>query len=226
MTNLEVIASSLEDAIAAEKGGAHSVEVCVDLANGGITAPLDVVKAIRDAVNIDMNVMLRPHSETFVYSEADIDLILEQVAVFKTLGIQTAVFGAHTKDGKLDIDLIRQISEAAHPLPLTVHRALEWSSNPDESLPQLIGIAQRILTSGNAPSAPEGQESLKIWVEQYGEQLRFAAAGGIRLHNIREIADSTKAHECHVGTAAQINGEVSVEKVRELYKALGQQKTF
>ena len=220
MTNLEVIASSLEDAIAAEKGGAHSVEVCVDLANGGITAPLDVVKAIRDAVNIDMNVMLRPHSETFVYSEADIEGMLEQVTIFKTLGIQTAVFGAHTQNEKLDIDLVRQISEAAHPLPLTVHRALEWSSNPDEALPQLVGIAKRILTSGNAPSAPEGQESLKMWVERYGKQLRFAAAGGIRLHNIREIADFTKADECHVGTAAQTNHVVDVAKVRELKIAL------
>ena len=220
MPHLEVIASSLEDAIKAEKGGANSVEVCVDLANGGISAPLDMIKAIRDAVQIKMNVMLRPHSKTFVYSQADIEWMLEQVSIFKTLGIQTAVFGAHRKDGTLDIELIQQIAQSAHPLPLTVHRALEWSSNPDESLPQLVGLAKRILTSGKADSAPEGQASLKAWVEQYGEQIRFAAGGGIRLSNIRAIADFTGVHECHVGTAAQTNGVVDVEKVWTLCEAL------
>lgn len=220
MPNLEIIAITLNDAIAAEKGGAHSIEVCVDLANGGLTSPLELIKAMRDAVNIEMNVMLRPHSKTFVYSKADIELMLGQVAIFKTLGLQTLVFGAHTPDGKLDINLIKRIAEASNPLSLTVHRALEWSSNPDEALPKLIGIADRILTSGDGASAPEGQEGLKKWLNQYGEKIRFAAGGGIRLNNIREIADYTGVHECHVGTAAQTEGAVDVEKVRELLAAL------
>lgn len=220
MTQLEIIAITLKDAITAEKGGAHSIEVCVDLANGGITSPLELVKEMRDAVNIEMNVMLRPHSKTFVYSEADIDLMLEQVAIFKTLGIQTLVFGAHQANGKLDINLIQRIAKAANPLPLTVHRALEWSTNPDEALPQLVGIAERILTSGDGASAPEGQDGLKKWRNQYGEKIRFAAGGGIRLNNIREIADYTGVHECHVGTAAQTDGTVDIKKVRELVTAL------
>lgn len=221
MTNLEVIASSLEDALAAEKGGASSVEVCVDLAQEGLTPPLDMVKAIRDAVQIEMNVMVRPHNNGNVYSEADIALMLKQVERFKALGIQTIVFGAHNPDGTLNVNLMKQIAAAANPVPLTLHRALEWSSNPDEGLAALIGVPKRVLTSGPALSAPEGQVGLKAWVEQY-PSYRFAAAGGIRLSNIREIADNTGVDDCHVGSAAQTDGQVDVDKVRGLIAVLEQ----
>lgn len=220
MTRLEVIATSLADATAAAEGGADSVEVCVDLPADGLTPPLAMVQAIRDAVSIDMNVMIRPHNAGFVYDAAAVDTMLASVAQFKPLGVQTLVFGAHRADGTLDIELIRRIVEAADPVPLTVHRAFEWSSNPDESLPLLVGLVQRILTSGPAPSAPEGIAGLRRWVEQFGDHFRFAAAGGIRLTNIRAIADATGVHECHVGSAARTDDQVDTAKVRALRAAL------
>lgn len=220
MTYLEVISQSLPDAIAAAEGGAHSVEVCVDLAAEGLTPPLDLVRAIRDAVPIAMNVMLRPHNRGHVYGPADVAEMLEQVAQFRALGIQTIVFGAHTPEGALDLALIRQIAGAAAPVPLTVHRALDWSTDPEGALPGLIGVAARVLTSGPARSAPEGVEGLRRWVARYGDRLRFAAGGGIRLENIRAIAERTGVHECHVGTAAQIGGAVDAGKVRALRAAL------
>lgn len=220
MTALEVIAQTLQDARAAAQGGADSLEVCVDLAAEGLTPPLDLVRRIRDAVPIPLHVMLRPHNNGHVYSPAEVALMLEQVAQFKALGIQTIVFGAHTPAGALDLALIRQIAAAAAPLSLTVHRALDWSRDPEGALPGLIGVAARVLTSGPARSAPEGQAGLRRWVAQYGDRLQFVAGGGIRLENIRAIADFTGVHACHVGTAAQTGGAVDVEKVRALRAAL------
>jgi copper homeostasis protein len=216
LTYLEVIATSLEDAIAAEQGGAHSVEVCIDLPADGLTPPLALVQAIRDRVQIAMNVMIRPHNNGFVYDATAIEGMLVTIADLKCLAIQTLVFGAHRADGTLDLALIQRIAAAADPIPLTVHRALERSSNPDAALPQLVGVAQRILTSGPAASAPEGCEGLRRWVTQFGEHFRFAAAGGIRLDNIRAIADATGVSECHVGSAARTNNRVDVDKVRQL----------
>lgn len=225
MTQLEVIATSLEDAIAAAEGGAHSVEVCIDLPNEGLTPPLAMVQAIRDAVPIAMNVILRPHNDGHVYDAATVNLLLAQVAAFKPSGIQTLVFGAHNPDGTLNVELIRQVAEAAAPLPITVHRALEWSANPDEALPQLIGMAARILTSGPAPpsmaaSAPAGIAGLRDWVAAYGEHFHFAAAGGIRLDNIRTIARQTGVAACHVGLAARTQDRVDPAKVRRLLTAM------
>lgn len=220
MTRLEVIAATVDDALAAQHGGADSVEVCVDLPAEGLTPPLAMVRAIRDAVQLDMNVMLRPHNNGHVYSSDDIALMLDQLEAFKALAIQTIVFGAHTAAGTLDVDLIRRIAQAAAPVPLTVHRALEWSRNPDEALPALVGVAARVLTSGPASSAPEGIGGLRRWVDLYGQHFRFAAAGGVRLDNIRAIADATGVHECHVGTAARTGDTVDADKVRALVAAL------
>ncbi len=220
MVRLEIIATSLADAIAAAQGGADSVEVCVDLALDGLTPPLEMVKAIRDAVRIDMHVMLRPHNNSFVYSEHEIAAMLAQVDLFKPLGIQSLVFGAHREDGALDVDLIRRIAQTAAPLPLTVHRALERSSNPEDALHRLVGVAARILTSGPAASAAEGRDGLRRWVQTFGTHYRFAAAGGIRLENARDIMLFTGAHECHVGTAARTGDAVDPHKVRLLRAAI------
>jgi copper homeostasis protein len=220
MVRLEIIATSLADAIAAEQGGADSVEVCVDLALDGLTPPLDMVKAIREAVHIDMHVMLRPHNNGFVYGEREVATMLAQVDLFRPLGIQSLVFGAHRKDGALDVDLIRRIAQAAAPLPLTVHRALERSSNPEDALHRLVGVAARILTSGPAASAAEGRAGLRRWVQAFGAHYRFAAAGGICLENARDIMLFTGAHECHVGTAARTDDAVDPHKVRLLRAAI------
>src|SRR3712207_462978 len=75
MYRLEVIASNVTEALEAQAGGAHSIELCVDLTVGGLTPPLDVARAVRDAVSIDVNMMIRPHAESFYYSPHDIDLI-------------------------------------------------------------------------------------------------------------------------------------------------------
>lgn len=220
MVKLEIIATSRLDAVAAAQGGADSVEVCIDLAADGLTPPLDMVKAIRDAVQIDMNVMLRPHNNGFVYTGRDMDLMLAQIETFKPVGIQSLVFGAHNPDGTLNIDLIRQIAEAASPISLTLHRALDRSINPDDTLPQLVGVVKRILTSGPAPSASEGQEGLRRWVAAFGQHYRFAVGGGIRLDNAREIVTFTGVHECHIGTAARTHDVVDREKVRQLQAVL------
>ena len=56
---LEVIACSLEDALAAESGGADRLELCSRLDLSGLTPPLEVVTAIVKAVRIPVRVMIR-----------------------------------------------------------------------------------------------------------------------------------------------------------------------
>lgn len=220
MTTLEVITSTLADAISAEAGGAASAEICVDLVADGLTPPLSLVQSIRDAVELDLNVMVRPHNNGFVYSAADRDLIFNTIAAFKPLGIQTMVFGAHLQDGRLDLDLIREVAQAAAPVPLTLHRALERATNPDEGLQNLIGVVDRVLTSGPAANAPDGMIGLLEWVNYYGLNYRFAAAGGIRKEHVQEIARTTGVDQVHVGTASLTNGVVDADKVRELVEQL------
>jgi copper homeostasis protein len=220
MPNLEVIACTLEDALAAQAGGADSLELCVDLPNDGLTPPLDVVQHIRDAVRLPLHVMLRPHARDFVYSAADMEVMLAQVAAFKSLGIQSVVFGAHTPDGRLDLPTLLQIIQAAAPLPVTLHRALDRSSNAAELLPQLVGVVPRLLTSGSGGSASEGASVLAQWVVTYGNAFEFVVAGGVNAETIIPLYQQIHAPTYHVGSAARTHNRVDTAKVIHLRRLL------
>jgi copper homeostasis protein len=219
MANLEIIALTLEDAIAAYQGGADSLELCVDLAQDGLTPPLDMVKAIRDAVPIELHVILRPHAFSFKYNEQDCDHILTTLKHLIPIGVTGVVCGALKNNQQLDEKLMRNIAKNKGDLILTMHRALDISANPTSTLHDLKGIAERVLCSGGARNVWEGREQLGQWVHFF-PQFRFVAAGGVRLDNIKEIASITQAHEIHIGSGVRLQGIVNTERVRQAKELL------
>jgi copper homeostasis protein len=217
MPDLEIIASTLEDALAAKAGGADSLELCIALEEDGLTPPLPTVQAIRDAVDLPLNVLLRPHARSFVYTKSEIEEMWQEMQALKQIGVNTIVFGAQTEEGKLDIGLIEDFAEST---PLTLHRAIDTCSNPEEALEALKSKLPRVLTSGGENSAWEGRAFLKAWQAAYGQQLRFAIASKINLENIAALAEAIGAPEYHIGSAARTNGKVDMAKVRALKAAL------
>lgn len=225
MPALEIATTSLDDALHAQAGGADSIEISQNLALGGLTPPLDLVRRIRDAVTLEVNVIVRPHARDFVYTPAEIDTILTDTAALAQIGIDGIVFGACTPANYLDIELIRQVREAASGVPITVHRALDESADPEAALIALRGIVPRILTSGPALNAWDGRDGLQHWVATHGDHFRFVASGGLKLEHLAEYAAQVRAHEYHFGSAARTGGVVAVDKVRQLRAVLaGTQK--
>src|ERR1051326_1190273 len=56
---LEVIVCCVADAFEAQKGGASRLEVVRDLDRGGLTPSIQLVQAIKDAVDLPLRVMVR-----------------------------------------------------------------------------------------------------------------------------------------------------------------------
>jgi copper homeostasis protein len=219
MPQLEIAITSLEDALLAVEGGADSLEVLRDLPNGGLTPPVDLVRSILARVTVPINVIVRPHA-SFHYSDVEFGEILRDAGVFAQMGVASIVFGAVTADNHLDVAMIRQIAEAISPTPVTVHRALDVSTDPESALRSLIGVVPRVLTSGPAPNAWEGRESTRQWVEQYGQHFQFVLSGGIRLEELAELYAITSAPAYHIGGAARTGNRVDVENVKRLREAL------
>ena len=220
MPELEIAVTSLQDALHAVEGGADSIEVLRDLPNGGLTPSPELAASILADFSIPVNVIVRPHARGFHYSREEVEIILRDAQRFAELGAASIVFGAVTADNHLDIALIKQIAEAIAPTAVTVHRALDDSAAPEVSLQALVGLVPRILTAGPAPSAWEGREVTRSWVERYGQHFRFALSGGIRLDQLSELAQTTRAQVYHVGGAARTDDAVDVDKVRRLREAL------
>lgn len=220
MVELEIAVITLEDARRAVEGGADSLELLRDLANGGLTPPADLVRAVLDEVEVPVNVIVRPHARSFQYDAAEVDEILRDAQAFAALGAASIVFGAVDVDGRVDTALVKRVAEAIAPTPVTLHRALDTSVEPEAALNALIGIVPRVLTSGPAPDAWQGREVTRQWVESYGQHFRFVLSGAIRLEQLVELAAITRAHCVHIGGASRSGDAVDVEKVKRLWDAL------
>lgn len=220
MPQLEVAATSLEDALRAVEGGADSLEVLIDLPNGGLTPPASLVRGVLANVTIPVNVIVRPHARDFRYSDAEFAQILRDAQTFAQMGAASIVFGAVTADNHLDVSMIREVADAIAPTPVTVHRALDGCADPESALDSLVGVVPRILTSGPAPDAWEGRNVTRQWVERYGQHFEFVLSGGILLEQLAELHAITGAHVYHIGGAARTNGMVDVNKVKRLKEAL------
>ena len=70
----------------------------------------------------------------------------------------------------------------------SVHRAIDVAADPVEAIRACMrcGVA-RVLTSGGAPSAPEGVPTLRRMVDAANGMLSIAAGGGVNEGNAAEV---------------------------------------
>lgn len=196
---LEVCVDSLESALAAEKGGANRIELCSALVIGGITPSPSLFESIRKVSNIKINVLIRPRFGDFCYSTDEFENILEDVKLFRNLGVNGVVIGCLLPDGNLDIIRMKLLKEAAGPLSITLHRAFDMCLDPIKVIHQCkeIGI-NTILTSGQRDSCLLGAENLARFVKEAGAEVDILAGGGISASVIKEIQPKTGLTHFHM----------------------------
>ena len=71
----EICANSVESCIAAQEGGAHRVELCASMPEGGTTPSIGEVKLARRVLDIKLHVIIRPRGGDFVYSPLELDIM-------------------------------------------------------------------------------------------------------------------------------------------------------
>ncbi|KAF8215853.1 copper homeostasis CutC domain-containing protein [Mycena galopus ATCC 62051] len=166
---IEVCVDSVRSALNAVRGGADRLEVCGNLGVGGGTTPsLGLLKAIQNSVDIPLMVMVRPRTGDFLYSEDEIEVMLEDIRVFKQYNVCGVVLGALRPDGRVDVEVTKRLVDEALPLQVCFHRAFDMTCDPAEALADVmnIGGVSRILTSGHGPTAPESLDTLESLFEK------------------------------------------------------------
>ncbi|KAG1834381.1 copper homeostasis protein CutC [Suillus variegatus] len=149
---LEVCVDSTESALAAVEAGADRLELCSNLGLGGGTTPsLGLLKAIRKVAPIvPIMIMIRPRTGDFVYTEAEFDVMIEDIRYFRENDVQGVVFGVLTPQGDVDVARTQRLVLEALPLQVCFHRAFDMT--PWHQLSQIDGLT-RILTSGQGTTA-------------------------------------------------------------------------
>jgi copper homeostasis protein len=177
--------------------GARRVELCSALgATGGITPSAALIEAVVDAAAVvpssddapilEVHVLVRPRPGGFVYSSAEIELMLRDVTLATDQGVDGVVLGALTSSGTVDVARMRDLIAAADDAEVTFHRALDVIADPLAALDTLaeLGVA-RVLTSGGATRAGDGLSRLAALVERSAELgIEVMAGGGVTAADI------------------------------------------
>ena len=196
---LEACVETLEEAIVAEKKGAHRIELCSRLDLDGLTPNLKLVLRVLNSVSIPVKVMIRPRGGDFYYNGMELDTMRKQIRLFKKTGVSGVVFGVLNRAGRLDLDQIITLAELASPLEVTIHKAIDKSKDPVEEIRQLVKNPRitSVLTSGKADTAGKGQHILKLMMEAAGTSLTIIPAGRITKENLESIHRAIGATEYH-----------------------------
>ena len=203
MRIVEVCCSSLGEVREAVVGGARRVELCAAITCGGVTPSHATIKSITEAaLDIDINVLIRPREGGFHYSDEEVDVMCHDIEFCRRMGVHGVVIGALTQDGEIDIEACRRMVEAAGDLSITFHRAFDVCTAPLQALEQIIALGcDRLLTSGQKPSAEHGAECIAELVSHAAGRIIIMPGAGITPQNIAYIEQKTAATEFH-STAA------------------------
>src|ERR1700750_3233724 len=110
---LEVIATTVADAQLAERAGADRLELITAFGEGGLTPSVGMIEAVVDAVDIPVNVIVRPHSRSFVFEPHDHAAMLRDVRAIAAAQAHGVVIGMLTPAAEIDRDGLARAVYAA-----------------------------------------------------------------------------------------------------------------
>lgn len=187
--------TSTQNAIA---GGADRIELCANLGEGGTTQSIGVIRKLRESYGVKLYPIIRLRGGDFLYSQEEFECMQADAIACKELGCDGVVVGFLNRDGSIDTQRTAAIVESVYPLGVTFHRAFDRCLDPEKALEQLIEIGcERILTSGQQPTAPQGMELIAALNQQAAGRIIIMPGSGVHPDNVRQLRDRTGCREFH-----------------------------
>ena len=187
----EVCANSVESCIAAQAGGADRVELCAGIPEGGTTPSYGDILIAREVLQqTKLHIIVRPRGGDFLYSSTEQRIMLKA-------------------EGNVDIPLMEQLMKASQGMSVTFHRAFDVCRNPQKAIEDIIALGcNRILTSGQQPTAERGIPLLKELQQQASDRIILLAGCGVNETNIAHIARETGIREFHFSARENIESSM------------------
>lgn len=222
---IEIIAVTPSDARCIEDCGADRIELVSAFSEGGLTPSYGMIEKVVKAVKIPVNVMIRPHSNSFVYAREELDVMKRDITVVKELGVNGVVFGVLKENGEICEDSIRELVQLCSGLDITFHRAIDSLTDIVEGVRMISGYPQikTVLTSGGKGNISGNTSVIKEMIRNSGH-IKVMVGGGLNFDNVKQIIEETGASEYHFGTAVRYDrsfyGDIDRNRLNELIKLL------
>lgn len=196
---LEVPIASVEDALAAQTGGADRVELNAALDLGGLTPSLATIVEARRVVTLPCVVMLRPRPGGFCYSDHEFRTVLRDLGYALTEGANGLAFGFLTVAGEVDVARCREvIQHLPKDVEAVFHRAFDVTPDPHRALEQLIDLGfTRVMTSGQEATAYNGISRIAKLIDQAADRIEVLPAGGITRFTVADVVTRTGCRQVH-----------------------------
>ena len=252
MALLEVCCGNPESVDAAVLGGARRIELCADLEADGLTPPTTWIRDAKARYpSLTVHVLVRPRAGDFVYSLEEAEQMAQQVEEALEAGADGIVIGALTPDGDVDMPLMERLAGLvesynlaaelqrsdlchaandshffpgpAHRISITFHRAFDRCARPFEALEQIIRLGcDRILTSGQEPTAEAGADMLRELHRRAGGRIGILPGGGVTPGNAARILAQTGCTEIHASASVTRDGKKVTDagRVAEILRAM------
>ncbi|APA86002.1 copper homeostasis protein CutC [Paraburkholderia sprentiae WSM5005] len=206
---LEVIATTVADARAAAHAGADRLELVTAMGEGGLTPSVGLIEAVVSAAGVPVNVIVRPHSRSFVYDADDYAVMLRDIRAVKAAGANGIVVGMLDAERAIDREGLARVCEAADGLAITFHRAFDEARDLREALDVLLGVeaVTNVLTSGGKPSVLQARAVVRELVRQAsGSHCTVLAGAGLTVDAVADFVNRTHVEAVHFGSGVRVNG--------------------
>jgi copper homeostasis protein len=198
---IEIMATSIAATRLALAGGAGRIELCDNYCEGGTTPSAATIQASCQAareVGVPVMVMIRPRGGGFVYDQDEAAVMADDLVMALELGATGVVLGALDTNGEVDRALVGRLVALTDGAPVTFHRAVDVAADLHRAAMTAFELgANRVLTSGGAPTAPAGARQIAHLVAAAPPGCHVLAGGGVTAANAADLIAATGVREVH-----------------------------
>lgn len=200
---IEIVVYNIESALKAQEGGADRIELCDNPGEGGTTPSFGTIESVRQNMNLDVFVMIRPRGGDFHYSNYEFHCMKRDIDQCQKLSADGVVFGILNADGTLDKKRCKELIDRARPMKVTCHRAFDMTSDPFQTLEDCIEVGfDRILTSGHQLTAAKGIDLIAELVKRANGRIAIMPGSGVNEEVVEKIVSATHVKEIHFSAVA------------------------
>lgn len=194
---------------------------------------------LKSELSIPIYVMIRPHSESFVYDDSDLEIMKATLLSLKQSGADGFVFGILNDTSTtswINVRRCKELVALAGGKPCTFHRAFDCipDSNWDVALSDIVECGFTSILTNGGPSGDRAVDCISPLAELVCRKIPSAQArirrdcrrpdiivgGGVRSTHIDVLSRETDARFFHSSAVTSTGEHVDVDEVKKMKLAL------